>query len=622
MNPENVLTSLLGVVSKPDLKAALPLVNVDTPDAPIEGETFAEHFQKSAPEQEAKGQDPTNTLEPKLELKKPEVNTFWPRATAEPKNVDDEVASGGKHVESKQNMALEVEDVQNNRALANPDLGALRAAPAQLKNIDLSKKAVSIAESSPDKSAEPKNASENSDRSFVRFSESTSSLVENPISNVSRSPQNKPIDPIRLLLTQSTGVEQSFDNGKVEPRLGAIESLNVAEDRETGPDLARPENSTELTKVSAPISAPPREGPRIETANDSDPALNQPQSEIATSEKSARSEAAETNLAASPGTPDEIKRMTPESVVNISGPLRATTHPRESNTVVSSVVSHQESPLIKSESVFTTASGTPTRQEPADFRKQPETLSNPVLPSQEAVDTKDREQIIPAGPSPAAADPSEKSVIKAEPARAEAPKTHQSLMVKEGPASEKPAVASLERPQIGLALGANSSEIEMVDLEVKSSEAPTRFETSYKSVNQSPGYRPATMPVHVQHIAAQIFEAIPNADSKDIQIKLSPEELGGVRIVFSSRDAGGLTIYVERPETLELMRRHESDLSRQFQEFGAGQSSFSFQQERGETDHDLPSGHPREASERPDGTNTLPTQPNITSGTTGVDIRL
>lgn len=72
---------------------------------------------------------------------------------------------------------------------------------------------------------------------------------------------------------------------------------------------------------------------------------------------------------------------------------------------------------------------------------------------------------------------------------------------------------------------------------------------------------------------ATMVTARPGAGS--IEIALSPEELGRVSIVLNGREDGmQLVIAAERPETLDLMRRHISLLSAEFQKLGYANLSF------------------------------------------------
>lgn len=77
-------------------------------------------------------------------------------------------------------------------------------------------------------------------------------------------------------------------------------------------------------------------------------------------------------------------------------------------------------------------------------------------------------------------------------------------------------------------------------------------------------------------IASQMATAI-NArpHSGAIEVALNPDELGRVSIILNGRDDGfHLTISAERPETLDMMRRHLSVLEAEFQNFGLGDLSF------------------------------------------------
>ncbi|WP_170763444.1 flagellar hook-length control protein FliK [Ruegeria lacuscaerulensis] len=77
-------------------------------------------------------------------------------------------------------------------------------------------------------------------------------------------------------------------------------------------------------------------------------------------------------------------------------------------------------------------------------------------------------------------------------------------------------------------------------------------------------------------IAGQMATAVSaRPQSGAIEIALNPEELGRVSIVLNGRDDGlHMTIAAERPETLDMMRRHLSLLETEFQNLGLGDLSF------------------------------------------------
>ena len=61
---------------------------------------------------------------------------------------------------------------------------------------------------------------------------------------------------------------------------------------------------------------------------------------------------------------------------------------------------------------------------------------------------------------------------------------------------------------------------------------------------------------------------------------MSPEELGRVRLTLSTTEAGlTLSVLAERPETLDMMRRHIEQLAQEFRDLGFGDVSFSFGQQ-------------------------------------------
>ncbi|WP_420585927.1 flagellar hook-length control protein FliK [Ruegeria sp.] len=72
---------------------------------------------------------------------------------------------------------------------------------------------------------------------------------------------------------------------------------------------------------------------------------------------------------------------------------------------------------------------------------------------------------------------------------------------------------------------------------------------------------------------ASVITARPQSGT--IEVALNPEELGRVSIVMNGRDDGlHMTIAAERPETLDMMRRHISVLEAEFRNLGLGDLSF------------------------------------------------
>lgn len=86
----------------------------------------------------------------------------------------------------------------------------------------------------------------------------------------------------------------------------------------------------------------------------------------------------------------------------------------------------------------------------------------------------------------------------------------------------------------------------------------------------------AIRPDMSRSIAAQLAAVVQSRPGPGaVEIALNPEELGRVSIVLNGREDGlHLTIAVERPETLDLMRRHIAVLTAEFQKMGYGDMSF------------------------------------------------
>lgn len=78
-------------------------------------------------------------------------------------------------------------------------------------------------------------------------------------------------------------------------------------------------------------------------------------------------------------------------------------------------------------------------------------------------------------------------------------------------------------------------------------------------------------------VVRQISDAIVRSVNDRIEIVLSPEELGRVRMVLSGQDrAPHVVLWAERPETLDQLRRHADVLLQQFGEDGLGDATLDF----------------------------------------------
>ena len=90
------------------------------------------------------------------------------------------------------------------------------------------------------------------------------------------------------------------------------------------------------------------------------------------------------------------------------------------------------------------------------------------------------------------------------------------------------------------------------------------------------------------HLARQLAVAIDGPPDRPIELTLAPEELGKVRLLLSTAgETVRMIVQAERPETLDLMRRHIDQLAREFRDMGYGEVSFSF------------NSHPQQRQDRP-----------------------
>lgn len=109
--------------------------------------------------------------------------------------------------------------------------------------------------------------------------------------------------------------------------------------------------------------------------------------------------------------------------------------------------------------------------------------------------------------------------------------------------------------------------------------AAPRFETAGATTPHQ-----HTLPTRMDlphHVARQIADALQHLPNRPVEIVLSPEELGRVRLGVSTSEGNIMvSVLAERPETTELIRRHISALETAFQELGYSNINFSFTGDR------------------------------------------
>lgn len=127
-------------------------------------------------------------------------------------------------------------------------------------------------------------------------------------------------------------------------------------------------------------------------------------------------------------------------------------------------------------------------------------------------------------------------------------------------------------------------------------------------------------------IARQVADVIAQAPSRPVEIALSPMELGNVRLAINISD-GGITVNLtaERPETLDLFRRHIDQLGQDLQALGYRDIAFSFAQggqDQG-TDEDVKQFQVSDAGIEEEITPKAGAQINLRQGqSSGLDLRL
>lgn len=80
-------------------------------------------------------------------------------------------------------------------------------------------------------------------------------------------------------------------------------------------------------------------------------------------------------------------------------------------------------------------------------------------------------------------------------------------------------------------------------------------------------------------VLQQVTDALVSTRGDRTEIALSPEELGRIRLVMSGPDRGQITIWAERPETLDLVRRNSDLLTQQLADAGVTAGSLDFRRD-------------------------------------------
>ncbi|NNE78673.1 MAG: flagellar hook-length control protein FliK [Silicimonas sp.] len=101
-------------------------------------------------------------------------------------------------------------------------------------------------------------------------------------------------------------------------------------------------------------------------------------------------------------------------------------------------------------------------------------------------------------------------------------------------------------------------------------------------IRRIPDQLSARLEMQAKPVVSQLIQAARSAVDGMIEVRLSPEELGRVRLAMTSGDLGmSVQVTAERPETLELIRRNIELLAAELQDMGFADLSFSFGKEGG-----------------------------------------
>lgn len=135
-------------------------------------------------------------------------------------------------------------------------------------------------------------------------------------------------------------------------------------------------------------------------------------------------------------------------------------------------------------------------------------------------------------------------------------------------------------------------------------------------------YTPTTHRAEVMATLRQVAEGMARLSDGAVEIRLSPEELGQVRMQLVTTEAG-MTVHVsaERPETLDLMRRHIEQLARDLADAGFEGAAFNFSGGDSDQGGDHPKQGPDAAKPRADDVH-LANDPTMSPAVDGLDIRI
>jgi len=127
----------------------------------------------------------------------------------------------------------------------------------------------------------------------------------------------------------------------------------------------------------------------------------------------------------------------------------------------------------------------------------------------------------------------------------------------------------------------------------------------------------------------QVVDIITRQPDRPVEIRLSPEELGRVRMTLSTTETGVTVVIVtERVETMDLMRRHIDQLAQEFRRMGYEDVGFDFKnsgsgaQSGGQNPSDHNEFGTIPLADTGESKQSAPPQPPTRLASTGLDLRV
>lgn len=207
-----------------------------------------------------------------------------------------------------------------------------------------------------------------------------------------------------------------------------------------------------------------------------------------------------------------------------------------------------------------------------------------------------------------------------------------------GPAMDPVDIRTMPRPQIQAvertAVEAATLQARSVDAsrpEILLSPSEVNMPRGEQGISPTQATVAEALPVRVDAArlpVPQMVETLARHPDRPMEIQMAPEELGRVRMALSTTETGAtLVITAERPETLDLMRRHIDQLAQDFRRMGYEDIGFEFRNggggsetnQRGHGGNAEVEKHPGTAAET-SGANPVPQQARLAS--TGLDLRV